>query len=234
MKTRRIAVPALLALAACAAPAAANAATLAPGKACFGDGDPITLGGTGFTPGAPVTVAADGRQFNGALTSSATGTVAGRLLPFTVVAGRTQRSVFTATDTANPANVGQTTVTRARLRVTVTPANASPRSVRRFRARGFTAGNTLYRHITRGRSVSNGRMARLKGACRETSLRKRLFRKSARSGTYRVQFDTNRKYSSKTVQRVRFRVRVYRTVRRASSSASAAAVGQREVWTQVR
>ena len=149
MKMRRIAVPALLATAVCAVPASAGAATLAPGKPCFGDGDPITLGGTGFTPGAPVTVAADGRQFNGALTSTATGTIAGRLLPFSLVAGKTQNSVFTATDTANPANIGQTTVVRARLRVTVTPANASPRSTRRFRATGFTAGTTLYRHITR-------------------------------------------------------------------------------------
>ena len=233
MKTRRIAVPALLALAVCAVPASASAATLAPGKTCFGDGDPITLGGTGYTPGAPVTVAADGRQFNGALTSTATGTIAGRLLPFSLVAGRTQNSVFTATDTRNPANVGRTTVTRARLRVTVSPANASPRSNRRFRARGFTAGTTLYRHIVRGGAVSNGRMARLKGACRSASVKKRLFRRSAKSGTYRVQFDTKRSYSSKTLQRVRFRVRVYRTVRRANS-ASAAAAGAGEVWTQVR
>jgi len=229
MNTRRIAVPALLALAACALPASAQAATLAPGKPCFGDGDPITIGGTGYTPGAQVSVAADGRQFNGALTSSATGTIAGRLLPFAVASSRTQQSVFTATDTANPANVGQTTVTRAQLRVTVTPANASPRSRRRVRARGFTAGPTLYRHITRGRSVSNARVAKLKGACREASVRTRLFRRNARSGTYRVQFDTQRRYSSRTVQRVRFRVQVFRTVR--SSAASAATRG--EVWTQL-
>ena len=232
MNTRRIAVPALLAIAACAVPASANAATLAPGKPCFGDGDPITLGGTGYTPGRQVTVAADGRQFSGGLTATATGTIAGRLLPFAPVPGRTQRPVFTATDTANPANVAQTVITRARLRVTVSPANASPRRVRRFRARGFTSGTTLYRHITRGRKVSNGRMARLRGACAETSVRKRLFRKNAKSGTYRVQFDTRRRYSSSTVQRVRFRVRVFRTVRSAGAASAAATHG--EVWTQIR
>ena len=117
--------------------------------------------------------------------------------------------------------------------MTVTPANASPRSNRRFRAAGFTAGTTLYRHITRAGKVSNGKMKRLTGACRSTSVKKRLFRKSAKSGTYRVQFDTKRKYSSKTLQRVRFRVRVYRIVRRASS-ASAATATQGETWTQVR
>jgi hypothetical protein len=76
-------------------------------------------------------------------------------------------------------------------------------------------------------------MARLKGACRSASVRKRLFRKNAKSGTYRVQFDTKRRYSTRTVQRVRFRVRVYRIVRRASS-ASAASASHGEVWTQVR
>ncbi len=233
MKQRRIAVPALVAITALAAPVSASAATLSPGKPCFGDGDPIVLGGTGYTPGAAVTLAADGRQFTGTLTSSATGTIAGRLLPSRLVVGRTQKSLFTATDTANPANVGQVPVIRARLRVTVSPANASPRSVRRFRARGFTAGSTLYRHITRGKRVSNGRMAKLRGACRETSVRKRLFRKNAKSGTYRVQFDTKRKYSSKTRQRVRFRVRVYRTVRRAGA-ASAARARTGEVWTRLR
>ena len=69
--------------------------------------------------------------------------------------------------------------------------------------------------------------------CRSASVKKRLFRKSAKSGTYRVQFDTKRKYSSKTLQRVRFRVRVYRIVRRAGS-ASAATARTGETWTQVR
>lgn len=230
MSKRWIAVPALVALAAFAAPATAGAATLTPGKACFGDFDPITLGGTGYTPGAPVAISADGRLFRGALTSSATGTIAGRLLPSTRVPGTTQTSVFRATDTANPANVAQTNVLRSRLRVSVTPANASPRSARRFRARGFTAGTTLYRHTTRGRSVSNGRMGRLKGACRTLSVKKRLFRKNAKSGTYRVQFDAKPKYSSSTLQRVRFQVRVYRVVRRAGASAAAT---HGEVWTQL-
>ena len=232
MNKRLLAVPALLALTVFTVPATAGAATLIPGKKCFGDGDPITLGGTGYTPGAPVTLAADGRPFTGNLTSSATGTIAGRLLPATLVRGTTRTSAFTATDTLNPANIGQTGVLRSRLRVSVKPANASPRSTRRFRARGFTAGSTLYRHITRAGSVSNGRMGKLKGSCRTLSVKKRLFRRNAPSGIYRVQFDAKRKYSSKTIQKVRFRVKVYR-IRRASSAASAASAGTGEVWTQL-
>lgn len=216
MSRRRIAVP----------------AALAPTKACFGDGDPIVLGGTGYTPSAPVGLAADGRPFSGALTATSAGTIGGRLLSASRLPVRTRKYWFTATDTANPANVGQAVVTRARLRVTISPANANPRRVRRFRARGFTTGRTLYRHITRGKRVSNGRMAKLKGSCRETSVRKRLFRQRTRSGTYRVQFDTKRKYNSKTLQRVRFRVRVYRIVRRAGS-ASAAAATSGETWTRL-
>ncbi len=231
MTKRRIAVPALLAMAACAVPASANAAVLTTTKPCFGDGDPIGLRGTGFTPNSSAAIQNNAGLAAGTLRSLADGTVSGSLLPRTATPTRTQAVLFTGTDSANPANVGQVAVTRARLRVTVTPANASPRRVRRFRAFGFTSGNTLYRHILRGKRVSNGRMARLTGVCRQTSVRKRLFRRSAKSGTYRVQFDTKRGYSSRTVQRVRFRVRVFRTVRRSTSSSAAGGTG--EVWTQL-
>ena len=62
-------------------------------------------------------------------------------------------------------------------------------------------------------------------------MKKRLFRRSAKSGTYRVQFDTKRKYSSKTLQRVRFRVRVYRIVRQVNQLRGDGRAG--EVWTQL-
>jgi hypothetical protein len=234
MSKRRIAVPIFLALAAFAAPASAGAATLAPNKACYGGGDAILLNGTGFTPGAQVTIAANGTPLSPPVASTAQGTIlAGLVAPFLTSA--TERTdTFTATDGANPANVGTTGVHRSILRLAVSPANASPLRVRRFKARGFTTGKTLYRHTLRGKKVRNGRMGKLKGACRTLSVKKRLFRRSARTGTYHVQFDTFRHYSSKRTQRIRFRIRVYRVVKRASSAASGTTGPVREEWTQVR
>jgi hypothetical protein len=234
MTTRRIAVPIFLALAAFAAPASAGAATLAPNKPCYGGGDAVLLGGTGYTPGAAVTIAANGTPLSPTVTSSPQGSIQAALAAPFLTSATERTDTFTATDGANPANVGTTGVHRSILRVAVSPANASPLRVRRFKARGFTTGTTLYRHTTRGKKVSNGRMGKLKGACRTLSVRRRLFRRSARTGTYHVQFDTSRKYSSKRTQRIRFRIRVYRVVKRASSAAAAGSGPVREEWTQVR
>lgn len=234
MFKRRIAVPALVACAAFAAPAAADAATLMPSKPCYGGGDVVLLGGLGYAPNSPITLAANGQVLQGSVTTTPTGSfLAGLAAPFLTSA--TERTdTFTAAD--NVGNVATTGVHRSIVRVIVRPANASPYRTRRFSARGFTAGSTLYRHVVRGRRVSNSRQGRLTGPCHTLSYKRRLFRRSARIGTYRVQFDTNRKYSSKTVQRVRFRVRVFRIVRRASASTASAATAQSsgEQWRQVK
>lgn len=237
MFQRRILVPALLGCAALGVPAAADAATLAPNKPCYGGGDVVILGGSGYAPNAPIALAAGGQALQGTVTTNATGIFAAALAaPFLTTA--TERvDTFTAAD--NVGNVGTTGVRRSIVRVGIRPANASPFRTRRFSARGFTSGTTLYRHIVRGKRVSNSRQGRLKGPCHTLSYKRSLFRRGARLGFYRVQFDTSRRYSSKTPQQARFRVRVFRIVRRASAStASAASAGQvgqvGEEWKQVK
>lgn len=232
MSKRRIAVPALVALAAFAAPAAASAATLAPGKPCFGDGDPITLNGAGYTPNSSVGVSVDGRPFSGTLTTTTAGTFRLRFPLTAALDTKSRKNVFAAAETANPASLAQTTVRRVRLRVSVTPASAGPQSTRHIRAYGFTTGSTLYRHIVRGKAVSTRKAGKLKGSCKSLSTKQRLFRRRPTSGTYRIQFDTKRKYSPKTTQQFRIPIRVYRTVRR-SSAASAGGPGDREVRTSL-
>ena len=241
MFQRRILVPALLGCAALGVPAAADAATLAPEKPCYGGGEPLFLGGQGYAPNSPYALAANGvplKPVGGPLITRADGSLNAVLpsVPFLTTA--TERvDTFTAAD--NVGNVGTTGVRRSIVRVGIRPANASPFRTRRFSARGFTSGTTLYRHIVRGKRVSNSRQGRLKGPCHTLSYKRSLFRRGARLGFYRVQFDTSRRYSSKTPQRVRFRVRVFRIVRRASAStASAASAGQvgqvGEEWKQVK
>ncbi|MGI8750624.1 MAG: hypothetical protein ACR2J6_08785 [Thermoleophilaceae bacterium] len=233
MFQRRILVPALLACTALGLPAAADAATLAPEKPCYDGDDLIKFGGAGSAPKAPIAAALGGQALQGTVTTNATGAFLAKLAaPFLTTA--TERvETLTASDGVN---VGTTGVRRSIVRVLVRPANASPYRTRRFSARGFTTGKTLYRHVVRGKRVSNSRQGRLKGACHTLSYKRRLFRRSAKTGTYRVQFDTSRKYSSKRLQRFRFRVRVYRIVRRASAATASAATagGTAEQWTQVK
>jgi hypothetical protein len=239
MMKRLIAVPLTLAAVAFVAPAAADAATLAPTKTCYGGGDKLILVGGGYTPGGQVTLSASGTALAPPLTAGALGTpqaglIAGSVgVPF-LTSATTRFDTFTATDATNPALTASTSVKRSIVRVIVKPANASPYKTRRFSARGFTAGTTLYRHTVRGKRVSTLRQGKLKTACKTLSFRKRLFRKTAKTGTYTVQFDTQRKYSSKTLQRVRFRVKVYRVVHKASAASAATAAGTHESWTQIK
>jgi len=237
MTKRKLAVPvAVLAAAAVVAPAAADAAVLAPTKACYGGGDKITLVGNGFTPNGQVNLFANGSMLSPPLTANPTGLIGGSLLAPPLLSGTTRTDTFSATDVTNPALTAATPVKRTIVRVLVKPANASPHRKRRFSARGFTTGTTLYRHVVRGGAVSNTRQGRLKTACRTLSFKRVLFRKTARTGTYKVQFDTSRKYSSKRIQRVVFRVRVYRIVRRSSAGSAAATgagTGTRESWTRL-
>ena len=236
MFQRRILVPALLVCTTMGVPAGADAATLAPDKPCYGGGDLITFGCAGY---APIAAVLGGQALQGTVTTNASGIFAAKLAAPLLTTATERVETLTASDGVN---VGTTGVRRSIVRVAVRPANASPFRTRRFSARGFTSGTTLYRHIVRGKRVSNSRQGRLKGACHTLSYKRSLFRRGARLGFYRVQFDTSRRYSSKTPQRVRFRVRVFRIVRRASAStASAASAGQvgqvgqvGQEWKQVK
>ena len=235
MNTRRIAVPALLALAACALPASAQAATLAPGKPCFGDGDPITIGGTGYTPGAHVNVAADGRQFNGALTSSATGTIAGRLLPFSA-GGQPHPAVGLhrhrhrqpgqhRPDDGHPCAPARDGHARQRQ-----PAQPAP-----------VPGPRLHRRVDplpphhAGRAVSNGRdgqaQGRLPGGQREEAPVPQATPRAAPTGCSST---PSAGTARRRVQRVRFRVRVFRTVRRSSAASAATRHAAARPGPQVR
>jgi hypothetical protein len=72
-------------------------------------------------------------------------------------------------------------------------------------ARGFFGGRTLWAHVVRlGRGARasaprNVRIGPVRGACRKVSARKRLFRRGAAPGRYRVQFDTFRRYRANRI-----------------------------------
>lgn len=81
----------------------------------------------------------------------------------------------------------------------------------RIRARGFFDGRVLYAHVRRGERVRNVRIGRLRGACRRLSVTRRLFGADARPGTYRVHFDTVRRYAPAPGRRVTYSMRVDRS-----------------------
>lgn len=211
--------------------APAQAATLTTDKACYQERETVRVVGTGFTPGAPVDMSRDNLAF-GTLVADATGTIRGGA-PAPLISPARQRSfAFAGTDRTNPA----ITATVARLAtifdVDVVPLRGSPARTRRITARGFTTGRTLYVHVRRKGRGRNIRLGRLKGACGTKKVRKRIFSRRARSGTYTVQFDTRRRYSRRTFPRIVYAVTIFRVFRPRRSAAAAFATGER--WVRVR
>ena len=222
MRMRHAAVAGLLSVTALAAPAAARAATLAadPAKPCYGTADRVSLSGAGFTPASKVDISRDGNTI-GAVRSNSAGSIAA-LATVPSIARSTQTSSYTATDRTDPSILASVPVKLSRLRVTVRPGDSPASRPRRIRARGFTAGRTLYVHLVRGKRRRNLRVGRLRGACKTINTVRRIFGSNARVGSYRVQFDTFRRYRARRRQRVRFTVELRRTF---SSSAASTPAG---------
>ena len=191
-------------------------------KPCYRAGQSIGIGGSGYTPNGNVQVNVDGRVLN-TVGTDPTGSFGG-LLTLGDPSGERIKT-YSAIDTANNAIQASVQLRVSSVVVSVKPKNGRAGRVLRVRARGFTTGKTLYAHIVRGRRYRrNVKIGRLKGACRKLSVRKRVFSKRTRNGTYTVQFDTRRRYSSKTAVRYRFSVPVFPT---AASHAAAT-----QTWTR--
>jgi hypothetical protein len=198
-------------------PASAQAATLTlgPAKRCYRSGESVLMAGSGFTAGAPASVSLDGQSL-GSLTPDAAGNF-GSPLRFGAFRGVGQHSL-TATDSANPANVGAVSFLGAAVTVRVTPAQGRPGRRLRVRSTGFTTGRRLWAHILRRGFRRNVRIGRLRGPCHRGNTRRRIFKRNAATGAYTVQFDTRRRYSRRTSVRVRFRVTVFRRAGGASAA----------------
>lgn len=225
----RLTFPLVLALALAASPA--QAAVLNANKQCYREGDdkdPVIFGGGPFTPRGMVNVTRDGLSI-GALEANPAGMVSGLLTRPPIIDPARQRPfTIVATDARNPALTGTLTRLVSQLDVNVRPTGGRPAIRRRIAARGFTGGTNLYAHIVRGRKRRNVAIGRLAGPCGTLTARKRIFRKDTRNGSYVVQFDSNRRYSTTSHPKLVFRVRIF-TVLRRSSAASAS-----ERWVKVK
>jgi hypothetical protein len=210
-----------------AAPAAADAATIGfePAKPCYLEGETVTVRGGGYSPNGGVGVAVDGTPV-GSVMADPAGNLAGQ---FQIGdADGVQTRTLTATDSTNATLTASAPYTYAELNVRVTPSGGSPNRKRTVRATGFLTGPKLYSHAVRRRYRRTAEIGSLNAPCGAITARARLFSRRAPVGTYRVQFDTSRRYDRATPGRVIFNVRVFH-IRRSS-----AAVATAERWTRVR
>ena len=195
------------------ASAPAQGAILSTDRACYREGEPVMLSGSPFTPQGPVDVSVDGARLAGPFLADAAGRLGAQLMAPapTQMGERTFR--IAAADRRRPALAGSVTKVVSPFGVTMRPGGGSPGARRRITARGFTGGGTLYAHVVRRRRIRTVQIGRLAGACGTLTARKRVLRRRARAGVYRVQFDTARTYRRRTVPRAIYRVRVSRKLR---------------------
>jgi hypothetical protein len=225
----RLAVSSIAVIGVLSAAATADAANLVvqPARDCYRDESKLLLLGGGFTPNGGVDITSDGSNIGSAGTNGA-GAFAAEL---TVRLASGERvKTYGAIDRSNAAITASIPLRITATDVALSPQRGRPGRRMRIRARGFTTGRTLYAHVRRGRRYrKNIRIGRLRGACHKLRARKRLIRRGAGTGTYRVQFDTRRRYSRRTQPRIRYDVTVFRVF---GSGASAASAGER--WVRVR
>jgi hypothetical protein len=194
-----------------AAAAPAGAASIAVNGACFLDSDTITISGSGFTPGAPITYAFDGvTQANG--TADLSGNVAQQIpAPVLPIEAVVTTYNLTATDQTNLQNVGSTQVTVTKLTASLSPQKARPRRKVKFNIRGMPPAVTVFLHyVFRGRSRATVTLGRPDAPCGTLTKRRRFFPFDHPSvGIWTFQFDNNRRYSAKSRPAIRGKVQIY-------------------------
>jgi hypothetical protein len=209
MPSHRLTVAAAL-VAVSALPAAAGAAQIQTDRDCYLDkstANPVTVSGTGFTPGGAYELLLDGAPLGsgmvdgmGAITST-----------FDLGIGRLARRVdeHTYTVTARQGDItAATRLTLTKFQASFSPTRGNPKTMRvRFRVVGFGVGRSVptpdvYLHYVRpsGKLAKTIRLGRALAPCgkiRRTRLR-RLFPFPAERGDWLLQFDTRRRFTRGT------------------------------------
>lgn len=206
----------LAALAACALclpsaalAASASAATMTANKACFvntdpSQGAPMTLSGTGYTPGDTIDITGAGvsasatADANGDFVTSAPAPILSTVGPGTLT------TPLTATDETTGAVAATATVRSTNLAVSTSPG--SVRNVRKdrvtFSFSGFTPGKHIYSFYMRKKIVARDEFGKAHGPC-GTLKQKALLYPGGRpkNDEYNVTFESTSKYSKSAMPR---------------------------------
>jgi hypothetical protein len=186
------------AVVALAASNVAFAATLAvePADRCYREQQRVFYMARGYTPNGVVEFSRDSKVIE-RIRADGSGTISGNLRLPGLTSGR-RRLTYVATDQTNRALSAQVSLLTTSTTVSLRPERGRPSRRLRIRARGYSAGRTLWAHIVRdGRPRSTARrirIGRVRGPCGTVETRRRLFRAGTAPGEYRVQFDTFRSY----------------------------------------
>lgn len=196
--------------AALAAPAAAAATpVLVPLKPCYisvrvdpVSGDAITedvaVAGSGFTPGALVTLTVDGVTAATDVPVDGAGSLPKRIVKAPLQETGQRAFDVTATEQGDATQTVTTGSLVTALRVSAHPRKASPSQRIVFSGRGFTAARPVWGHYYKGRRLK--RTVRFTaapaGPCGTFRVRRRQFPFRPRQGRWTLQIDQQRRWSA--------------------------------------
>lgn len=195
-----------------AVPAAASAATLDATRTCYFNGSNARLSGTGFAPDSSITFSVNGRTLRTSITSDSAGDVFVNYIPPRT---DTQRRLRIRATDEEGTTAAETIYVSRRRRVTADPDTSSNVSTWRavLRLWGFGRGRAFIHYVNpSGKHKKTVRLGRLRGPCGKLKTDKRRVMPfdDPQFGTWRLQFDTRRRFDRDTNNRRVIPVRVYR------------------------
>jgi hypothetical protein len=207
----------VVAVAALAAAAPASAATVQTSLPCYLENRDVQITGSAFTPGATYTVLRDGQAI-GTGKVAADGSVAGTFPAGALDPGLAERSFDLAV--SDGTNQATTSFRVSRFVAEFAPTRGNPASLRvRFSVFGFgRVGLPIYVHYRQpgGRIAETVLLGHTQGACGsiQQTRKRRLFPFRPGAGRWKLQFDTQKRYSATAVPRIVRAVDVKRSATR--------------------
>ena len=193
---------------------ATDAICLRPGQEATGGlvSPPLTITGSGFTPGARVTVTRGLRSFF--TTAAPDGTLAYTMSVLDLLNERVPRSAPLDVAALDPVQ-GPSNAVRVRaapLAFTATPKQTRPSATVTFRFSGFAPGGPIYAHYRFGGKLrATVMMGRARTPCGLlTAKRDQVPVRDANIGLWKVQFSQSRAFRARTVPRIDATVNVFR------------------------
>ena len=212
-----------IAAAGAATAGAASAATLAVNAHCYvtskAGRPPMTITGTGYTPGDPISIS----DKSGTLDTTTDANAAGDIslttrapVPFSLTKPGQKSDTITATDF--PATGGEivgTTTTELSVLAAEPGKTHKARGLRVFREKttwsfsGFPVGRKIWGHYTfGGKEIARQSFGRAKGPCGTLRSRKIVLPATPHHRGYDLQVDTRKKYSKTTKPHVKITLRL--------------------------
>lgn len=196
--------------AALAAPAAASAATITPSKRCYVERTPMSISGTGFSPGGRYELEGFAIAQFGNADAAGNFVTQGMVAPGSGSIIKPKRFLVTAQD--NGTVVAHATFHTTPFAVYESHSAGNPRRSTTWRFAGFAPHKRIYVHVMRGgKLLHTARAGKSRNAC--GTLKRRLPRlplgsAPLRSGNYKIVVDNSRHHRAHR-RHVTFAYRVF-------------------------